>query len=32
MHEMGITQGIIDRARETALANGARASPASHSR
>ncbi len=24
MHELGITQGIIDRARETALANGAR--------
>ena len=23
MHELGITQGIIDRARETALANGA---------
>ena len=25
MHELGITQGIIDRARETAVANGARA-------
>ena len=25
MHELGITQGIIDRARETAAANGARA-------
>ena len=24
MHELGITQGIIDRARETAVANGAR--------
>lgn len=24
MHELGITQGIIDRAREAALANGAR--------
>jgi hydrogenase nickel incorporation protein HypA/HybF len=25
VHELGITQGIIDRARETAVANGARA-------
>ena len=24
MHELGITQGIIDRAREAAVANGAR--------
>ncbi len=24
MHELGITQGIIDKARETAVANGAR--------
>jgi len=31
VHELGITQGIIDKAREAAVANGARKSRASTS-